>query len=216
MPDLGENLLRYKHDQFYTFQDSESTGLNLFYSLPWQWGIIVTQGKKVIEEHDMYIDLPNFKISAQAAAITRFDYDEYRANARPPEEVLAIIEKYLYDPKYKHVLHNGLGFDIYMHNSLRRILGLPPKWDFLVNLIDTHCIAKAYKKGIKIENSDPVTFLKFQYRFNDLVERGLKTNQTHLGKEFDIQFDYASIHRGLPDCRLLKQIFENLIVKVEI
>ena len=70
---LGENLLRFNKNRRYISLDSETEGLNLFYSRPQQLSWIIYENGKVIQENNRYLWWEDFNISKEAAAITRFN-----------------------------------------------------------------------------------------------------------------------------------------------
>ena len=67
-------------------------------------------------------------VSADAARITRFDYNLWKEKAKNTLEVLELFESYLYNPEYIIIGANLFGYDVYVINTLRKMLGL--KSDF--------------------------------------------------------------------------------------
>jgi DNA polymerase III epsilon subunit-like protein len=74
-------------------------------------------------------------------------------------------------------------------------------------------LAKAYKLGLKHPDGN-LTF--WQCKLNNYVQRGLKTNQQALLKEFNIDFDPNRLHDAVYDVKMTLEIFHKLIWNVEI
>lgn len=216
---IGAELLRYQRDQRFFIWDKETEGLNLYYSRPWQvaWAV-GTLDKNEISE-DLYPFFQDLKVSKKAAQVTRFDYSEYKSKAIDPLVVLEKFEKDFLNPNVIKVGQNIFGLDIYIYIAFRRSLGLPISWEFLYKnmWIDTNNIAKARKKGITVPPVRNINeSLLFNFKMSGFHERTLKTNLTHQGKEFGIEFDYSSTHRGNNDIILNKLVLKKHIWEVPI
>ena len=59
---MTESLLRYKKNQKYIVFDTETEGLNLRYSRPWQLSFIEAVGPKVVKSHDLFIDFEDLSL----------------------------------------------------------------------------------------------------------------------------------------------------------
>ena len=210
---MTNSLLRFRKKQKYIVFDFETEGLNLRYSRPWQLGFIVTEGKSVRKEYDFHIDVPDLDISEDAKRITRFDQAVHDKNKKNKEKVLEFFDSYLYNPDYLLVGHNVLGFDVYIHNILRQMCGKGADYSYIDRILDTNCLAKAYKLGLKHPDGN-VTF--WQCKLNNYVQKGLKTNQQALLKEFNIDFDPNRLHDAIYDVKMTLEIFYKLIWNVEI
>jgi len=213
---IGEHLLRFKKDLKLVVADSETEGLNLARSKPWQFAYIVFHGDKLVDQQNLYPWWPDLNVSAGAAIVTRFNYQNYKDSSSDPKEARQKWLKYRDDSSYYKVMHNGLGYDSMIDALWAREVGEIPNFKWLEQLIDTNCVAKAMKKGIKPDTSSPQAFLAWQFRMSNLIERGLKTNLTAIGKEFKIDYDYVNLHDGLNDIGLNKLVFDKLKWTVEI
>ncbi len=84
---MDESLLRFDKNQKYLVFDTETEGLNLIRSRPWQVAWLVVEGGKILEKHDMFLDWPNLDVSAGAAKITGFTMKEYNKRKESPRKV---------------------------------------------------------------------------------------------------------------------------------
>ena len=109
--------------------------------------------------------------------------------------------------------HNTLGFDIYLIKDYYKFMGkssthLYPK------LIDTNAIAKAIKIGIPLGADE--NLLEYQYKAYHIRQKGIKTNLTALGKEFEIDIDYDNLHDAVNDLILNIKVWDKLKWQIEI
>jgi len=218
---LDTNLLRFNKDQKFLLPDFETNNLNLFSTKPWQLSFITFDLNNNYEEHDYIIKWDDFKMSAGAAAVTGFNFVDYKNRGQDPKKILDIFESYLFDKQYRIVFHNGLGFDSMVYNVWRRELGLKPTYDYLYDrefaCYDTLSLSKAFKKGYKPDLSNSNAFLAWQYKMLSIrLERGNKTNLGAMGKEFGIKFDEKDLHNALFDIRLNREVFRKLIWNMDI
>jgi len=211
---LGSELTRFKKNRKFLCWDTETENLNLFDAKPWQiaYGCFtLSGGMEWIKVR--YIHFDDLNVSEGAAKVTNFDMRKYRSLAEPKEEVLEDFEKYLYHPEYYSIFHNGLNFDVYIHQVLRRHCGkIKPDYSYLQRCYDTSAILKGYKKQWK---PDLQNFFRWQCQMNNHVEKGLKTNLTQMGKEFKIEHDYGSLHDAGSDIQLMGKVFEKAVYKYE-
>lgn len=189
-------------NQKYLIWDLETCNLNLLNNnLPWQIGFLLAEGNKIINSKSYMLKWPNLKVSEGAARATRFNMTEYKAKAVNPAPVLEEFESYLYNKDYSIIYHNGLGFDTYVHNIWRNALGKnEPDFSYLDRVYDTNALAKGIKLGIKRQKNQ--NFLAYQYSMLSIVQKGLKTNLTSLGKELGIEFNYETLHNATEDVKL--------------
>jgi len=87
--------------------------------------------------------------------------------------------------------------------------------DHLVEkIIDTNCIAKGVKFPVeKMPNED---LIDYQYKLLHTRRRGVKTNQTALGKEYKIEHDYERLHDAIVDLELNLKIWNKLKFQIDI
>ena len=58
--------------------------------------------------------------------------------------------------------------------------------------------------------------LPWQYRLNNLIERGLSCNLRQCCKDFDVPFDSSKLHDALYDIRVNYEVFKKMLWEVEI
>lgn len=211
---MKDNLLRFDFNQKYIVLDTETEGLNLLKSRPWQVAWIEAVGKKTISRKERFIFWPDLKVSEEAARITGFDYEKYRSLAKSPEEVLEEFLPILNNPEYKIIGQNILGFDVYMINSWMRAVGRESCFRYVKRILDTKALAMAIAKEVKtVECDDLITW---QYRWLNHREKGIKTSQAHLLKHYDIPHDASRLHDALYDIEMTFNIFQKQINDIEI
>ena len=210
---MTNSLLRFKKKQKYIVFDFETEGLNLRYSRPWQLGFIIVEGDRVLKEYDFHIDFADLDISEDAKRITRFDQAVHDREKKDKEKVLDFFDSYLYNPDYLLIGHNVLGFDVYIHNILRLSCSKPSDYSYMERILDTNCLAKAYKMGLKRPEEN---LTLWQCKLNNYIRKGLKTNQQALLKEFDIEFDREKLHDAIYDVKMTLRLFHKLIWNVEV
>jgi DNA polymerase III alpha subunit (gram-positive type) len=208
-----ENLLRFKSDQNYIVIDTETEGLNLVYSRPWQASWIVCRGNKVLSKHDHFIRWDNINVSPDAARITGFNKDKYYDQAENPKQVFDKLASYLYDPSFLVIGQNLLGFDVYMINIWRKLMGLQSDFSFVDRIIDTKSLSTAIFKEIA---PDRENFLSWQYKMLHIREKGLKTNQAFMLKYYDIPHDPKRLHDSLYDVEMTFEIFKKQIFNIDL
>lgn len=214
MEDFLDNL-KYNNDQKYIVIDGESCNLNLglIDNKAWQWGLLECKGKNIINEHNILINWPEINVSPEAAVVTRFDHAKVKREGIDPKKALDIVDSFIYNPEYLILFHNGLGFDIFLHNLHRKNLGIETDYSYLPRCLDTNALAKGIKKNFKWDKN--CDFITYQWRLVNFNERGLKTNLTALGKENNIGeaegIDYMNLHDATADVRLLWLIWNKWI-----
>lgn len=214
---MKESLLRFNKKQKYLFFDYETCNLNLVSNnKPWQLAFMVIEGGKILEQKDYWLKWDDLEVSPEAAKITGFTKKKYENRASCPKKALQHFERYLYDETFIKVGHNLLGFDVYMHDMHRK-LAMPEAdsdFSYIEQVIDTLCLAKAVKKNIKITSSEER--LPWQYRLNNLIERGLSCNLKQCCKDYDVPFDSSKLHDALYDIRVNYEVFKKMLWEVEI
>ena len=210
---MNESLLRFDRNQKYLVFDTETEGLNLVNSRPWQVAWIVTQGDKVLEEHDVYVGWDDLEVSKDAARVTGFSKQDYERRAIDCSDAMKKFASYLYNPDYKIVGHNLLNFDVYIVNVWRKLLNLTSDYSFIDRIIDTRSIATAISKNIPVDKEN---FLAWQYKMVNYIERGLKTSQATLLKRYDIPHDPKRLHDALYDIMMNYKIFRKQLYEIEL
>lgn len=208
---LGSELTRFQNKK-YLLWDLEAEHLNLYTSKPWQIAYAVANNKEILDIKVRYIWWKDLDVSKEAQRITGFDSKVYNEKAEPAEDILKDFEELLYSHEYSSMFHNGLNYDVYIHNLWRRLCGKKSDYSYLSRCYDTSAILKGYFKKWE---PDLANFFKWQAQMNNHVEKGLKTNLTQMGKEFKIDHDYNSLHDAGSDVTLMHKIFTNLLYKYD-
>tara|TARA_R100000951_G_scaffold115542_2_gene123957 strand:- start:2851 stop:3483 length:633 start_codon:yes stop_codon:yes gene_type:complete len=210
---MDESLLRFDKNQKYLVFDTETEGLNLIRSRPWQVAWLVVEGGKILEKHDMFLDWPNLDVSAGAAKITGFTMKEYNKRKESPRKVWEKFSKHLYDKDTRIVGQNLLGFDVYMVNIWRELMKLEADYSYVERIIDTRALAVAIAKDIPVDKDD---FISWQYRLINHRERKLKTSQAFLLKKYNIDHDPKRLHDALYDIEMNFKVFRKQLFDLEI
>lgn len=210
---MNEELLRFNNNQRYLIFDTETEGLNLIKSRPWQLSWCVAVGKNIIESQDRYIWWEDLQISDDAARVTGFSREIYERRAENPAIVLKDFETELNREDTIVLGQNILRFDVYILNTLRRILGRDSDFSYLPRIIDTLALAVAIQKGIQFDKSDRLAWM---YRMTNLRDRKLKSKLETLLKHYDIPFDKNRLHDAIYDNKMTYQVFLKQIYDLEI
>lgn len=210
---MKEELLRFQRNQKYLIIDTETEGLNLVRSRPWQCAWITTVGKNIVEKNDRYIKWDNLQVSEGAAKITGFSEEQYLRRAEDPKKVWRDLSKYLFDPEYIVIGQNILGFDVYMLNIWLKGIGQNSDYSYLPRVIDTKSLSTAIFKNIL---PDRQNFLSWQYKLLNHKEKGLKTSQASMLKHYNIPHDPKKLHDALYDIEMTFQIFLKQIYDIEV
>lgn len=209
-----DNLLKFNFNQKYLIFDTETEGLNLALSKPWQIAWIDAIGKKILNKQDRLLYWSDLKVSADAARITGFNEQKYKTKSEDPKKVWKEFSKKLYDPEYIIVGQNILGYDVYILNVWAGLVGEKIDYSFIERCIDTKALETAIAKGCtSIPNEDRICFF---YKYLNYRERGLKTNQKFLLEKYGIDFDANKLHDALYDIEKNYEIFLKQINTVEI
>lgn len=209
---IGSELLRFSDRKIALF-DFETQRVNTLQdNLPFQCSILIMQRGKILGSHNHYIRWPNFRMSKDAAAITRFQ-QHWVDNGDDPEYVLEIFEQYARDPEYLLGGHSVIGFDIPLWQLWRRALGKKPDWSPLQRTLDTHALSRAYKEGWK---PDRENLLAWQYKVLDAYRKGVKTGLGVMAAEFKIDTDPNRLHDSAYDLHINAQVLNKLLYALEI
>jgi DNA polymerase III epsilon subunit-like protein len=210
-----KKLLRYNKDKEFVFIDCETFNLclNFTHNLPWQISMIKVKGDEMIAFKDFYIKWDtHLKIGEEAARITRYSQKKMDQKGVPPEKVYPTIKDWLDNADYV-VGHNILGFDIYLIKGLYEYMGDDYK-PLVKKLIDTNCIARGLKTDKTYDNKSD--FLEYQYKIMSKRVKGVKTNLTALGKEYNISHDYEKLHDALVDLELNLKVWNKLKWEIDL
>jgi len=213
---MNSELLRFNNQQKYVIFDFETCNLNLASpdNKPWQLAFIIAQGDKVIDKFDYYIHWDDLNISKDAEKITGFSWSTYKKKSVEAQKVLDHFEEFLYNKEYINLGHNIFGFDIYIHNIFRNLLGKKSDYSYLDRSIDTLSIAKAIEKNIPYNKSEPLSV--FQFKLNSFRERGMSLNLGACCKKYDANFDPSKLHDALYDITKNFEVFSKMLWNIEL
>jgi len=211
---MKEDLLRFDNKQKYLIFDTETEGLNLVRSRPFQVSWIIAQGKKILERNDRYVFWSDLQMSDGAAKITKFNKAYYTKKAEDPKDVWDDFSKELYNPEYKILGQNLLGFDVYVVNTWRKAMGLNPDYSFVERIIDTLSLERAIQNDIKKVDFEDFTF--WQYRWINFFNRKMKTSQGAMLKKYGIDHDPKKLHDALYDIEMNFEIFKKQVFSIEV
>ena len=195
------------NNQKYLVFDTETEGLNLHSSKPWQLSWIICQGNKVLEEHDEFISHKELNIPEVVKEMTGFNWDHYNKKSKSLSEVWSKFETYLFDPQYIIVGQNLLGIDVYMIALLQRMLNQEPDYSYLPRIYDTRALGKAYREDLDKPKGD---ILSWQYKIINDRSLKAKVSQKQLLKFFSIEFDESKLHNAMYDIKRCYEVFLKL------
>jgi len=201
------------YNQKYIVFDTETEGLNLHSSKPWQLAWLVCEGNKVKERHDRYIHFNDLNVPDIVQKLTGFTWDKYNTRKETPKKVWGDFKKYLFNPEYKIIGQNLLGFDVYMIAELQRILGEKPDYSYLTRIYDTRALGKAYREELQKPKGD---FLSWQYKIIHDRTLKAKVSQNQLHKFFGIEFEESKLHDALYDIEKCFEVFTALKKHMEL
>ena len=209
-----EDLLRFKFNQKYVIFDTETEGLNLVTSKPWQLAWIEAEGKKITKKQNRFLMWEDLNVSEDAARVTGFNYKSYVKQAEDPAIVYKEFIDLINQDDVIIIGQNLLCYDIYILGVIARQLGLKIDYSFVNRIFDTKAIATALAKGNKTPDNDD--FASWQIKWLNYRERGLKSNQKYLLEYYDIDFDPKKLHDALYDIEKNFEIFLKQIWELEI
>ena len=213
---IKEKPLRFIRDQKYMVFDFETCNLNLASSSnkPWQLAYQIYKGRNLLESKDYYIKWDDLSLSDGAKQVTGFNEEKYNSIAISPKEVIASFESHLYDKECIVLGHNILGFDIYIHNIFRKLLGCSSDYSYLNRSIDTLCLAKAIDSSIEISKSED--FSSWQFKLNSLRVKGVRLNLGACCKKYQVDFDPSKLHDALYDIKKNFEVFQKMIWEIDV
>lgn len=208
-----DELLRFNFNQKYVVIDTETEGLNLINSRPWQISWFTAKGKFIEKKNDRFLAWPNLNVSEGAARITGFDMTKHKRIEEDPQNVLRDLWPIISDPNYIIIGQNFLGFDAYVLNTLRKQCGEKPDYSYIPRVIDTRSLAMAIGLGQKeLTKGDILS----QYRFLNHRDKKIKASQGALLKKYNIDHDPSKLHDGLYDIEMTFKVFWQQIQEISI
>lgn len=209
-----ENLIRYKFDQKYICLDTETEGLNLLTSKPWQVAWLKAAGKKVESVHNHFLSWDDLNVSPDAARLTGFDKKQYTLKKEDPYHVYNQFWPEISDENVIIIGHNFLSFDWYILNVLRYYLGLEPDYSFGNRIIDTNSLSIAIKHNLQPKEGEDL--LIWQYKLAHFTQRGVKTNMMEMLRYFGIPYDASKLHDAEYDIRKNFELFHKIVGVIDI
>ena len=217
---VGSALTRYSETPFLLF-DTETAypSLNLARARPWELSYAIATlkgGISLVRTH--FIRWPNMVITEDNPSFKHFDRARYEREAKDPREVWDEFSPLLYGGKHRPTGHNLVGFDQAVIDVWRRLMGLVPDSSWLYYpVLDTNCVAKAYRAQWTPDISSPEACVAWQYRcYHQRLAKGVKTKLGVMCQEFGIPYDLARAHEAEYDIRVNWEVAKQLIWKVEV
>lgn len=197
------------YNQKYIVFDTETEGLNLKYSRPWELSYVLAQGTKILDRRQIYIDIPNLDVSPFIRRLTGFTDEKFDAKKISPREALDEFSRFLYDDNYMLVGQNILKFDVWMLRILAELVGEKLDFSFMDRFMDTRFLAVADLNQIaKPRNGQYLNWFYKLHNDTSLKRRGV--GQKALLKKFKIPFEEKKLHDGLYDVEKNWEIFLEL------
>lgn len=195
--------------------DTETEGLNLRNSRPWQLAWVEMKNGKVINKEMHYLAWDNLNVSKEAAAVTGFNKRTYDAKKEDPREVIEKFWNLLYEPDTVIAGQNILGFDIFILNIARKEIGFLEDYSFLYKCIDTVPLSRAYLLGFKHSKNE--TMLEFCYKLlNHKPKNGISVKLSNMLDKFGIKYKEDKLHDALVDTEMTGQLFIRLARVLEL
>lgn len=216
---IGSQLTRYAETPFVVW-DTETEGLNLFASRPWEiaWAIATLKGGIQSVRVEM-IKWPNLRMDESNPSFKHFDRARYEREAKEPREVWAEFAPVVYGGVNRSIGHNLLSYDSNMLSVWRRGMGMTPdhSWIYSPPILDTLCVAKAYKSQWVPDLSSTDATVAWQYRcYHQRLAKGVKTKLGVMCAEFGIEYDLSRAHEASYDLTVNWEVAKKLIWAVEI
>lgn len=195
--------------------DTETEGLNLRNSRPWQLAWVEMKNGKVINKEMHYLAWDNLNVSKEAAAVTGFNKRTYDAKKEDPREVIEKFWNLLYESDTVIAGQNILGFDIFILNIARKEIGFLEDYSFLYKCIDTVPLSRAYLLGFKHSKNE--TMLEFCYKLlNHKPKNRISVKLSNMLDKFGIKYKEDKLHDALVDTEMTGQLFIRLARVLEL
>lgn len=198
------NLLRFNKDQKWLCFDFETESLNLYGAKPWQLSYAIFNGDELENSFDCYPLWENLSMSADAARISGFNQEKYLSKAQDPEKILQEFEKHLYNKDILITGANLIGFDIFIHNLYRRLLGRQSDYSYIERVYDIQNIEKAI--ALNYQRKEGQSQAEWNFKLKSYRNKGLKVSVEALCKKYNVPYDRNKAHDALYDVFLTKQI----------
>jgi DNA-directed DNA polymerase III PolC len=190
--------------------DTETEGLNLHSSKPWQIAWVEMLNGKVVNKEMHYLAWDDINVSKEAAAVTGFDINVYNAKKEDPKLIIEKFWKLISDPNVVVVGQNVLGFDIFMLEEVRRLVGLPTDFSYLSRVCDTVSLSRAYLCGIA--KSPEESMVEFCFKMlNYKPEKRISVKLNKMLAHFGIDYDESKLHDALVDTEMTAELALRLL-----
>lgn len=184
------DFLRFDNTSKFCFFDTETEGLNLFYSRPWQVACHMVVGDNIIERHSNFVYWKDLKVSSEAARITGYNAEKVKREGWTPEKALDYLESRFKQADFV-IGHNAIFYDNYIYRGWCRRLGREPI-NLRDKLLDTFLFAKAIKLNIPFR-PDVDRFAFFMKLYSEIVKR-LGCSLGVLAKDYGVVVDDSRLH----------------------
>lgn len=189
--------------------DTETEGLNLRSSRPWQIAWVEMQDGKVLNKEMHYLAWDDLNVSKEAAAITGFDKRVYDEKKEDPKKIIEKFWELIYEPDTIIAGQNILGFDIFILNIARREVGFLEDYSFLYKCIDTVALSRAYL--LDFRRSENESIIEFCYKLLNFKPKGrISVKLSSMLDRFGIKYKEDKLHDALVDTEMTGELFIRL------
>lgn len=190
--------------------DTETEGLNLRTSRPWQIAWVEMKNGKVLNKEMHYLAWDNLNVSKEAAAVTGFDKKVYDVKKENPKEIIDKFWDLIYQPDTILAGQNIIGFDIFILNIARKCIGYLEDYSFLYKCIDTVPLSRAYL--LNFHRSENETMIEFCYKLLNFKPKGrISVKLSSMLDKFGIKYKEDKLHDALVDTEMTGELFIRLI-----
>jgi DNA polymerase III alpha subunit len=190
--------------------DTETEGLNLRTSRPWQIAWVEMKNGKVLNKEMHYLAWDNLNVSKEAAAVTGFDKKVYDVKKENPKEIIDKFWNLIYQPDTILAGQNIIGFDIFILNIARKCIGYLEDYSFLYKCIDTVPLSRAYL--LNFHRSENETMIEFCYKLLNFKPKGrISVKLSSMLDKFGIKYKEDKLHDALVDTEMTGELFIRLI-----
>lgn len=190
--------------------DTETEGLNLRTSRPWQIAWVEMKNGKVLNKEMHYLAWDNLNVSKEAAAVTGFDKRVYDAKKEDPKKIIDKFWNLIHQPDIILAGQNIIGFDIFILNIARKCIGYLEDYSFLYKCIDTVPLSRAYL--LNFHRSENETMIEFCYKLLNFKPKGrISVKLSSMLDKFGIKYKEDKLHDALVDTEMTGELFIRLI-----
>lgn len=190
--------------------DTETEGLNLRTSRPWQIAWVEMKNGKVLNKEMHYLAWDNLNVSKEAAAVTGFDKRVYDAKKEDPKKIIDKFWNLIHQPDTILAGQNIIGFDIFILNIARKCIGYLEDYSFLYKCIDTVPLSRAYL--LNFHRSENETMIEFCYKLLNFKPKGrISVKLSSMLDKFGIKYKEDKLHDALVDTEMTGELFIRLI-----